>query len=77
MAKSHDNFADLRLLCFPSHQELSNGIISNERGGLPLTTASGASVGSIGVSGAPSDETDEENAKAAVDMIDFILENYL
>ena len=46
--------------------ELSNGIINNVRGGLPLTTASGASLGSIGAFGATVDN----------DMLDFILENY-
>ena len=56
--------------------ELSNGIISNLRGGLPLITASGASAGSIGVSGAMTGEQDAEIAKVAVDMINFILENY-
>ena len=56
--------------------ELSNGIISPLKGGLPLLTSSGVSVGSIGVSGAPTGEVDEEIAKVAVDKIDFILENY-
>ena len=56
--------------------ELSNGIISPLKGGLPLMTSSGVSVGSIGVSGAPSGEVDDEIAKVAVDMIDYILENY-
>ena len=56
--------------------ELSNGIISNLRGGLPLVTSSGVSAGSIGVSGAMTGEEDEEIAKAAADMIDFVLERY-
>ena len=56
--------------------ELSNGIISNLKGGLPLTTSSGESVGSIGVSGARTGETDESLAKLAVDQIDSILENF-
>ena len=56
--------------------ELSNGIISNLKGGIPLITSSGVSVGSIGVSGAPNGDLDEEIAKPAVDKIDFILEHY-
>ena len=56
--------------------ELSNGIISPVKGGLPLMTSAGVSVGSIGVSGAATGEADEEIAKVAVDKIDFILENY-
>jgi len=53
--------------------ELSNGIISNLQGGLPLTTASGMWIGSIGVSGALTGEQDEAFAKIAVDNIDMIL----
>ena len=56
--------------------EMSNGIISNLAGGLPLTTSSGVSVGSIGVSGASSGELDEEIAKVAADAIDDILANF-
>ena len=56
--------------------ELSNGIISNLRGGLPLITSGGVHAGSIGVSGAMTGEEDEEIAKVAVDKLDFILENY-
>ena len=57
--------------------ELSNGIISNLRGGLPLITASGLSAGSIGVSGAETGEEDEELAKVVMDRIDYILQRYL
>merc|ERR1719186_997811 len=53
--------------------ELSNGIISNLGGGLPLYTASGVSIGSIGVSGASTGEADEVIAQVAVDIIDSIL----
>ena len=56
--------------------EMSNGIISNLGGGLPLMTSSGVSVGSIGVSGASSGELDEEIAKVGADAIDDILENF-
>merc|ERR1719483_1453518 len=56
--------------------ELSNGIISNLRGGLPLITASGPSAGSIGVSGASTGELDEKIAKVAADKIDSILKRY-
>ena len=56
--------------------ELSNGIISNLQGGLPLITSSGESAGSIGVSGDMRPEGDSEIAQVAVDKIDFILENY-
>ena len=55
--------------------ELSNGIISNLGGGLPLYTASGVSVGSIGVSGATVVGMDTEIAQVAVDIIDSILES--
>ena len=65
--------ADLKM--FPG-VELSNGIISNLKGGLPLITSSGVAVGSIGVSGASTGDLDEEIAKAAAEKIDFILENY-
>ena len=56
--------------------ELSNGIISNLQGGLPLITASGVSAGSIGVSGAMTGVEDETLAKVAVDKIDKILKKY-
>jgi len=53
--------------------ELSNGIISNLQGGLPLITSDGVHVGSIGVSGAAAAEIDVEIAKVAADMIDSLL----
>ena len=56
--------------------ELSNGIISNLGGGLPLITSSGESAGSIGVSGDMTPQGDTEIAQVAVEKIDFILENY-
>ena len=56
--------------------ELSNGIISNLQGGLPLTTNSGLSAGSVGISGSQKRNEDTEIAQVAVDRIDFILENY-
>ena len=49
--------------------ELSNGIISNLRGGLPLLTKEGRHIGSVGVSGAPQGEIDEDLAKIAADKI--------
>ena len=56
--------------------ELSNGIISNLQGGLPLLTSSGISAGSIGISGSQKRNEDTEIAQVAADRIDFILENY-
>merc|ERR1739846_274491 len=56
--------------------EMSNGIISNIGGGLPLITSSGVSVGSIGVSGATTAEQDVEIATAGASAIDLILENF-
>ena len=53
--------------------ELSNGIISNLRGALPLLTSSGVSAGSIGVSGAQTGEEDEMLAQVAVDNINEII----
>ena len=68
-------FPSEAIAMFPSLQ-FSNGGISSLRGGLPLTTETGVSVGSIGVSGAMTGEEDVELAQVAVDQIDFILENY-
>jgi uncharacterized protein GlcG (DUF336 family)/phosphatidylethanolamine-binding protein (PEBP) family uncharacterized protein len=53
--------------------ELSNGIISNLQGGLPLITSDGVHVGSIGVSGAAAAEIDVEIAQVAADKIDSLL----
>merc|ERR1740128_92677 len=55
--------------------ELSNEIISNLQGALPLTSA-GVLIGSVGVSGAMTGEEDEALAKVAVDNLDYILANY-
>merc|ERR1712243_42150 len=49
--------------------ELSNGYMSNLRGGFPLVTSDGKWIGSVGVSGAPTGDIDEEIAKIAVGMI--------
>merc|ERR1711910_57907 len=56
--------------------EMSNGIISNLGGGLPLITSSGVSVGSIGVSGATTADQDVEIATVGASAIDSILENF-
>ena len=53
--------------------ELSNGIISNLRGGLPLWTSSGVSAGSIGVPGGQTGEEDEMLALLAVAKINEII----
>merc|ERR1712025_337820 len=49
--------------------ELSNGYMSNLRGGFPLVTSDGKWIGSVGVSGAPAGNIDEEIAKVAVETI--------
>merc|ERR1711931_165393 len=53
--------------------ELSNGIISNLRGGLPIISATNGWVGSVGVSGASTGEQDEAFAAIAASMIDDVL----
>merc|ERR1719341_1625020 len=53
--------------------ELSNGVISNLRGGLPLWTSAGVSAGSIGVSGGLTGEEDEQMALVAVANINKIV----
>ena len=55
--------------------ELSNGIISNLRGGVPLWTSAGVNAGSIGVSGGQTGEEDEMLALVAVVNINEIIEN--
>lgn len=56
--------------------ELSNGVIGNLGGGLPLIRKDGVSVGAVGVSGATSAGTDEEIAALAVAQIDRVVETY-
>jgi len=56
--------------------ELSNGVIGNLGGGLPLIKKDGVSVGAIGVSGATTAGTDEEIAALAVAQIDRVMETY-
>merc|ERR1719339_129022 len=53
--------------------ELSNGIISNLRGGLPLWASAGVSAGSIGVSGGQTGEEDEQMAMVAVANVNGII----
>merc|ERR1719154_976910 len=53
--------------------ELSNGIISNLRGGLPLWASAGVSAGSIGVSGGQTGEEDEQLAMVAVANVNNII----
>jgi len=56
--------------------ELSNGVIGNLGGGVPLITKAGVHVGSIGISGAPMPGLDEEIANLAVAEVDRVLETY-